>query len=331
MNQTASPSLGHRIKRAWREFGDKIHAWRGWPDLRRLAMIGEIQNHIRVDGADLDDPRIGRSRAFPVAQEIVVDSERSLPADVGKLVDGAFFQDAPKLIFNVAFSCGRSNPFRRGVYGDPQSIWFNVFFGYYEIDVAQKAWGRPFGYEEDRSTVRWDDILKIGKSDWNYFSNWMYGVPDQFIQPTNRIDDPLTRTTLRGRVPVGSKHFDLLELNHVEVSTAYEAKKGAQLVNADLLFSPAWRVAFGRPCPRPTHPTSFFPVRMSAKLYMCFQADEDDADFGEPVYRTYLFGGTVNESWADTPEKEAENERFLGLQMGAVEKVMTSSYADVGF
>ena len=112
-------------------------------------MIGEIDNKFFLDGADVDDPKIGKSRAFPTAQEIVVDKERSAPAGVGQLVDSTFFKDSPKLVFNVAFSCADSNPFKPGAYGDPHSIWFNVFFGYYEIDVAQKAWGRPFGYEAD--------------------------------------------------------------------------------------------------------------------------------------------------------------------------------------
>jgi hypothetical protein len=330
MTPTGSPSPGPRITRAWRALVHKIGAWRR-PNPRRLAMIGEIDNKFFLDGADVDDPKIGKSRAFPTAQEIVVDDERSAPAGVGQLVDRTFFKGSPKLVFNVAFSCADSNPFKPGAYGDPHSIWFNVFFGYYEIDVAQKAWGRPFGYEADLTTVRWDDILRIGKSDWNDFSNCVYGVPNEFIEATNRIDDPLTETTWHGREPVGGKHFDLLQLNHVEMVTAYEAKNGAQLSNNDRIFSPVWRVAFGQPCPRPSHPTSFFPVRMSAKLYMCFHADEQDTDFDEPVHRTFLFGGTINETWADTPEKKKENERFLALQMNAVEKVMTHSYKDVGF
>ena len=131
---------------------------------------------------------------------------------------------------------------------------------------------------------------------------------------------------------MGAKHFDLLQLNHVEAATAYESENGAQLTNNDLIFSPVWRVAFGQPCPRPAAtPRASSPVRMSAKLYMCFHAEEQDTDFGEPVYRTLLFGGTINETWADTPEKKKENERFLALQMNAVEKVMTHSYKDVGF
>jgi hypothetical protein len=331
MPSQESLSFGHRIKRGWAELVHSVDAWRGWPSLRKAALVGEIDNKIFVDGADIDDPKIGKSRAFPMAQEIVVDKERSAPAGVGKKVDGVFFRDSPKLVFNVAFSCADSNPFFPGAYGDPTSIWFNVFFGYYEIDVAQRAWGRPFGYENDEKTIRWDDILKIGKSDWNYFSNWVYGVPDKYIRPTNDIADPLTKRTFHGRVPVGAKKFDLMEVNHAQVVTAYTAKNGAQLVDEDLIFSPAWRIAFGKPHPRPEFKESFFPARMTAKLYMCFDKKHDDVDFGEPVYRTFLFGGTINEDWAKTPEQKAENARFLDLQMKAVEKVMTKSYKDLGF
>ena len=60
---------------------------------------------------------------------------------------------------------------------------------------------------------------------------------------------------------------------------------------------------------------------------MCFREVAHDEDLGEAAYQTFLFGGTINKGWPDA----AENERFLDLQMEAVKKVMTRSYADVGF
>jgi hypothetical protein len=299
----------------------------GFPWLRRQALVGDIDNKIFVDGAEVNDAKIGKSMSFPMAQEIVVDKERSAPAGVGKMVDKVFFPNEGKLVFNVAFSCGKASPWGPGVYGDPKSIWFNVFFGYYEIDVKKREWGRPFGYKSDGKTVEWDDVLKIGKSDWNYFSNWVYGVPDKFIRPTNGLVDPDCITRLHPRQTVGARQFDLLEIDGAQVVTAYVAEKGAQLIDEDHLFSPLWRVAFGKPRSRPEFTTSFFPARMKAKLYMCFREVAHDEDLGEAAYQTFLFGGTINKSWPDA----AENERFLELQLEAVRKVMTKSYSDVGF
>lgn len=316
--------------RGLKEIGISVDKALGFPWLRTRALVGDIDNKLFVDGAVVNDPKIGKSMSFPMAQEIVVDKERSAPAGVGKMVDKVFFPNEGKLVFNVAFSCGKASAFTPGVYGDPLSIWFNVFFGYYEIDVRKREWRRPFGYDlasNGAATVNWDDVLKIGKSDWNYFSNWVYGVPDKCIRPTNAIVDPLCTTRLLGREQVGAKHFDLLEIDGAEVVSAYMAKDGTQLVNEDMLFSPLWRIAFGRPRSRPEFTTSFFPVRMKAKLYMCFREVAYDEDLGEAAYQTFLFGGTINKGWPDA----AENERFLDLQMAAVRKVMTKSYADVGF
>ena len=313
----------------------------GFPRFMRLPLVGEIDNSFRAPGAQIDDPVFGRSEGLPFVMEFVVDAERSAPAGVGREVDRAFFRDQGKLLFNVSFACGEPRGlFRRGLYGDPRSHWFNVFFGYYQIDVSRRVWGRPFGYREDGRTLDRDDVLRIGKSDWNYFSNWMYGVPDSAIAPTDRLDDPDLSITQRPRQRINGRFWDGLRIDRAVVSSAYVSGRPADPPLADRgLWSALWRASFGRPLRRTVlGRPSFFPVPMTADLHMCWREADDDHDFGEPTYQTFLFGGTVNHWYAEHVADDAErgrrrafNERFLQAQMRAVEGVMRGSYSELGF
>lgn len=313
----------------------------GFPRFMRLPLVGDIDGRFRAPGARIDDPRFGRSEGLPFVLEVAVDGERSAPAGVGREVDRVFFRDRGKLLFNVSFACGRPQGLlRRGLYGDPRSHWFNVFFGCYQIDVPKRVWGRPFGYEEDGRTIHRDDVLRIGKSDWNYFSNWMYGVPDAAIAPTDSLDDAGLRVTQRPRRAVNGRAWDELVIENATVASAYDPGRagGPQLVDRGL-WSALWRASFGRPLRRAVvDEPAFFPVPMTAQLYMSFREATEDNDLGEPAYQTFFFGGTINQWYADHVADEAEraqrrafNEGFLRAQMTAVERVMRDDFGDLGF
>jgi len=145
------------------------------PWLEKWGIIGEIDGRTITDPVVLKNRAFGKSSFFPSVLEIVIDKENSLPDNIGKKTDAIFFVDYPKMVFNVCFSCARSRPCGRGRYADPTSIWFNVFMGYYSINVPAKLWPRPFGYTsaEGARSFNIADVLKIVKSDWNYFSNYM--------------------------------------------------------------------------------------------------------------------------------------------------------------
>jgi hypothetical protein len=305
----------------------------GFPRWLRLPLVGDIDNRFASPEVQLRDPRFGESQGLPFVMEIPVDTDDTPPAGVGKKVDDVFFQHRHKLLFNVSFACGKPQGlWRRGVYGDPRSIWFNVFFGYYEIDVEQAAWGRPFGYEADGKTVHWDDVLRIGKSDWNYFSNWMYGVPDAAIDRTNQpLRGPHTTTTHHGRTPINGRHWDVLELSGVDVVSAYDDGSGG-LVDREL-WSFLWRASYGFPLGKKVvDEPSFFSVPMKAKLYMAWREAPADNDLGAPAFQTFLFGGTINQRYSSTSaEQAAINEAFLQAQIDAVVRVMKADFSDLGF
>lgn len=161
------------------------------------------------------------------------------------------------------------------MYGDPASHWFNVFAGYYEIDVARAVWGRPFAYlrgEDGARQVDSAEVAALGSADWNYLAR----------------------------------------------------EDGGALVETVPVLTDVWRVAFGLPFVG-ARPPSFVATQMSAALFACFVEDGD-------VYRTYLFGGTVCDSWAaGDAEREAFNRAFLAAQVEAVKELISREFPHLGF
>jgi len=326
----------------------RLLRWLGRTGLRlylrflRVAMVGDVKGKAFVHAADLDHPLFGKSRAFPTVLEIVVDDDRRRPpADVGRLAKRALFPDDPRFLFNVVFSCGDpGHLLGEGLYADPRSIWFNVFFGYYELDAPCAKWSRPLGYRsaEPGAEVEFKDVVRIGKADWNYFSNRVYGVPLEKIRPLDAFDLGTIGHRHLGRVKIGKSWWDHVELDDVEVVSAYTAPgEQGRLERPAWAWTPAWRLAFGGPCPREEAKESFFPTKMRAELYMSFRKATDRADVkgkGE-VWRTLIFGGTVRSDYRN-PAKSAEESRaeadaFLAVQLATVRHVMEEVYSKDGF
>ena len=306
----------------------------GFPRWLTLPMVGDVDNKFRAPEAVIDHPRFGKSEGLPFVMEIVVDGVHSAPAGVGRKVDEVFFKAHPKLLFNVSFACGKPKGLcRTGVYGDPRTIWFNVFFGYYQVDVVKRTWGRPFGYEADGVTPHQDDLLRIGKSDWNYFSNWMYGVPDKAIDVVNMpLIGARTTTSHHGRHVVNGRRWDLVELDNVDVVTAYDNGEGPGLTQREL-WSTLWQSSYGFPIKkRVVEEPSFFSVPMKGRFHMAYREVPSDNDHDEATYQTFMFGGTINKWWSKKSHQHSEdNDAFLNVQMAAVEAVMRKDYPDLGF
>jgi hypothetical protein len=302
--------------------------------LEGLPLVGDVDGRRLLPPAQVKDATFGDSAGVPFALEIDVDDVREAPADVGQKVDQVFFPNAPRLLFNVCFSCGApKGVLREGTYGDPTSPWFNVFFGYYQIDVIASEWGRPFGYLDAASgAVNTDDVLRIGKADWNYFSNWMYGVPEVAIAPNNTLTG--ARVEVGPRERIGQRDWDVLNISQARMVSAYVSGKATDpKLEERGPYSFLWRMAFGCPKPRPEHPelSSFFPVDMTATLFMTFRQVKNDPYTGKDVFQTFLFGGTVNEWWQATFGKVGDNRRLLGLQLDAVKRVIVDAYPELGF
>lgn len=283
---------------------------------------GSIGGSVWAHPPYVNDPQLGRSRSVvPIINRIHVDDRPQLGARMGQIAKVIFFPEYPAFVFNVCFAVGDfSLILQPGLYGDPHSHWFNVFMGYYQLDAPKAIWTRPFGYEraDTHARVAFEDILRLGKADWNYFSNYMYGVPEDCIEPYNKVD-PSTPCRNLGRLPIGQRSWDSIEIEDEAVS-AYESETpGARGLVYNSMLTPLWRRTFGLPCPRPDFQQSFISTKLRGRMYMSFSEDEDS-------YHTVIFGGTVNKSFP-----ASLNERFLELQMQACRETIERHYPRLGF
>jgi hypothetical protein len=292
------------------------------------SMIGQIDGKILIEQPWLDDPRIGKSAAFPVPERIVVSATaEGAMAYIGKTAHAALFPTYPEFAFNVAFACNASDD-GQSDYANPASIWSNVFFGYYELDAPVRLWNRPFGYYSDdpHATINVEDLARVGKADWNYFSNHMYGVPKGAITPYDNIDMDQVKFTNLGRENIEGRYWDHVRLSGVTVvSGGCSTQDNGKLVGVDEPWTALWQKTFGTYPQVPTLPASFPGVPMSAEIYMCF-VREYDLEYKADVFKTYMFGGTINDNYPDA----AENARFLQLQMDSLRKII-ADMKDVGF
>lgn len=264
----------------------------------------------------------GPSGGGDVTRFHISDDERLL-ADVGRIVKQRLFAATGPLTLNILACVGLgADPGKGpGVYADPESPWFNVFFGIYQVDCAKAdGWTRPFGYEAAQgvgSVVHGEDLVRIGTADWNWFSNYLYGVPEEICIEYSTVDMGAVSfqpppTVLR----CGNSNWHQVSMSGVKVASAYQSNApGAQQLVKNSLLTPTWQETFGLPCPRPEYTTSFIPTVLRSALFMAYT--EDDSAF-----HTLMFGGTAG---IDT------DAGFLTAQADAAVATITKHYPSAGF
>ena len=278
--------------------------------IARYAPVAGVVGRTPVpDPPAVDDPEFGRSRPTATGvTRLFVDDEDRLLTDVGRKARARLWAGRPGFVFNTVACVGG--------YVDPDSPWFNIFLGYYQIDVDKREWRRPFGYRAAKGTdaeVDFEDIVRLGKTDWNWFSNWMYGVPEEDVLPHDGVDMAAVRTAQSDADTIGQSRWHRVTVGNVDFVSAY-ASDPARIVDNSLL-SPTWRRSYGEPQPRPGHPDSFPATRLDADLFIAYW--EDDQSF-----HTVMFGGTA---------PVGGDPRFLALQMQAAREVIERSYPTLGF
>ena len=173
-------------------------------------------------------PDYGKSRnstGFPLRLHIDDSVERHID-DVGRRVKRRMFPHRPPFVFNAVACVGDFDRDGRQKYTNPDSPWFNVFLGYYQLDCRKALWGRPFGFESASLAASQpciDDLVRLGKADWNYFSAWDCGVPEDVVDRYCGHDiDPVRRGGPRTGRDRGRewRHLELLDLT---VASAYIA------------------------------------------------------------------------------------------------------------
>jgi hypothetical protein len=328
---------------------------------RHLRLPGWIPLLGNIDGRYLSPPVTvwfdgRRSMSAPTLKIVIDGLEKTTSPGALQPVSEKLFDGRPRFVFNVCFSCGRGAT--HGVYADPESIWFNVFFGYYQIDVPKELWGRPFGYLDSAigatPQIRGLDLVTIGEADWNYFSNFLYGVPLEVVNREVTIDE--TSASPQGRrLTLEGRQWDVVLLDHMAVSSAYVANERDLQMTPHPVLRALWRAAFGGPPPRRSAVpgvSAFASTTMSGRILMYWREDAHDRNLKGPVYRTFIFGATIDQSYPDRlvalatsragalPAGEAEriraqaiedNRCFLRAQNAAIEALIRREYGDLGW
>jgi hypothetical protein len=204
-------------------------------------------------------------------------------------------------------------------YANPRSRWFNVFLGYYQLDCSTPDWDRPFGFEAAdsvHSAPCIEDLARLGKSDWNYFSNWDYGVPEEALVPYCEVDVGSLEYLDHGLVEIAGRRWRRVDLLGVEVASSYLSDgAGAQGLARNTLVGGVLRQGFGPPDPQPDYPVSFIPQKLDATLHMAYHQDDEG-------FHTLIFGGTAH---------SGVDRELLGAEVEATKVVIAERYAGFGF
>lgn len=281
---------------------------------------GTVGKDPKPDPPQVDDPRFGKSRmSSKNVTRFFAEDRKRLIADVGRVVKAALWDDHPDWVFNTVACVGPHDDEGRGSYSDPTSVWFNVFLGYYQIDAPKPDWKRPFGYKHAKgmsSEVDYAEIVRLGKSDWNYFSNWMYGVPDAHTGRFDHVSTDGLRTSQADEGVIGQSSWHRAKIGGVEFVSAYESDQpGAEELVNNSLISFLWRKAFGTPNPRPDFADSFIGASLDADMYISYWEDDE-------AFHTVIFGGTA---------PTGADPGFLAAQMDASRNVLERTYPKLGF
>jgi hypothetical protein len=281
--------------------------------------VGEIGGTVDFVEPVVDDPRFGRSQlCTPAILRMHVDDGKREISDAGRLVKETLFPEEGPFVFNTIACVGEADGEARGAYPNPSSPWFNLFFGCYQIDVPRPAWSRPFGYRAAdgvRSQVAFDDITKLGKADWNFFSNWMYGVPRAAIDPHNGTD-PVATEQRPEPERIGETLWHSAAIEGVTCVSTYESDTpGAGRLVTNSLIDDVWRRAFGLPNPQRGSDVSFVPTTLRAEFHMAYTADD-------AAYHTLICGGTA---------RVPVDRELLDAQMAAIRTVIETGYPACGF
>jgi hypothetical protein len=302
-----------------------VGRWRKLLDVDRDVLlrfdpaVGEIGGEADFVEPIVRHDRFGHSQlCTPAILRLHVDDGEREISDAGRIVKKELFPNHPPFVFNTIACVGQAGPEGRGLYGDPNSIWFNVFFGCYQIDAPRNEWPRPFGYRGAHgaaSQIEFDDIARLGEADWNFFSNWMYGVPMDAIRPYMAVD-PVTTTQDATPNLIGTTLWHRASVEGVTCVSTYESNgRGAERLVTNSLIDDVWRRAFGLPNPQADRLESFVPTTLRAEFLMAYFEDAD-------AYHTVICGGTA------TVPVELE---FLAAQMDAIQNVVADAYGDRGF
>jgi hypothetical protein len=291
--------------------------------------VGVVDSKLVAEPPVMSEQPWGRSGpSSPGILRLHVSDESRVGTDIGSRVKQLIFPEPefPAFFFNVVPCCASPDPNTgKGAYADPTSIWFNVFYGIYEIDCHRSAgWNRPFGYQnaaDVSSKFQYSDLERIGKADWNWFSNYLYGVPEEVCAQHSDIGQ--ARFEDVSTVTIGSTQWHRISMRNVTVASAYQSPGGGQL-QENCMMTDEWRRCFGQPWPREGFDVSFIPTTLRSTLFMSYT---EHSGIPDPYFSTLIFGGTCR----DDGDAGDDGSEFLDAQVTAAQQTIQANYPMSGF
>ncbi|MDQ6784199.1 MAG: hypothetical protein M3063_12335 [Actinomycetota bacterium] len=299
----------------WQQVADRHHVM-----FRFAPAAGKVAGSAVVHAPLLDDPVWGRSQlCTPAVLRLFIDDSKRAVTPVGRRVKQLIFADCPPFVFNTVACVGAVDPDAAGLYSDPLSHWFNVFFGYYQVDCAKSHWSRPFAYRSAdgaASAVEPDDIVRLGAADWNWFSNWVYGIPGDVALSHSSVPTDEIAVSQPCQVDIGGRRWHQLRITGVRMASCYQAGGGeaGRLVHNSAITG-LWRRAFGLPHPRAQVHESFVATSLETVCELCYW--EDGTGFHTMVFGATAIVGT--------------DPGFIDAQQAALHRVIIEAYPTMGF
>lgn len=285
-------------------------AWRSFLD--RHLPVGTLAGRAWWPPLALPDPELGHLTSLPVPTRFHLGpGGTGFPRGIGARAHAAHFAEAPPLVVKVQFACAGADLLRRGPYADPRSPWHNVFFGAYEVRVDAEAWGRPFAFDAAEATAspRGEDVVRLGKADWNDLSNGLYGVPRAVAAPHDPLGD--ARWWEEEPLAIGACRWRTVSFTGATAVSAWRNPRDGGAFDRDLgAIGVLWRLVFGHPpADVDTDRPSFAPALHGGRFWLRWLPCRSRLT-GRPCYRTLVAGAVVREDHPD----EALRGRILAAQ-----------------
>jgi hypothetical protein len=268
-------------------------------------MYRVIQGSYITQIKGFNDTKFGRSRDNNATVTINVSDND----DIGKLLKELMFKNYPDFYLNIIASSAVVDQNGISDYANPVSQWFNVFYGFYEIDIPISDRSLPYGFDSSGIVIPLD-IIRIGLCDWNMLSSYMYGVPYNICEHNTHITGN-ENLYVTGTIKIGKYTYIEVEFNNVLGTSVYQAK--SSLLNKENPISKLLQQSWGGYPYIPGYDIPFPKVRMAGKFYIthitvfnyklnCF------------CYKTIVGGGVINIDYYDGKF----NNDFLNKQMSEI-------------
>lgn len=256
----------------------------------------------------MDDPKFGKSRTNSETFKIEI-SEHPKGLQVGKIIKRLMFQDYPDFYVNIIASSPIVNNNGISDFPNPQSHWFNVFYGFYEIDLPIHSFSSPFGFDSNNHVIP-IEIIKFGLCDWNIITSYLYGVPYELCEENVKITGNEKMSVINDSIKIGKYFYKEIEFSDILVTSSYPAKSKLDTHSPIAkLLQKEWGIynyIKGYDIPFPT-------VRMAGRFYITSMISYNH-DINCFCYKTIVAGGVVNMNHPDPHF----NQEFLNKQMQSI-------------